>query len=63
MGIMGVTFSKVWEVLLTMQQYAWTGLKWLLMGMGALTVLCILLGVAVGKYFSRPGISNPEEDK
>lgn len=60
---MGVTIAKSWEVLLVMQQYAWTGLKWFLAVMGALTVLCIILGVAVGKYFAKKGISAPEGDQ
>lgn len=60
---MGVTWSRVWEVLLVLQQLACTGLQWFLMGMGALTVLCGILGVAAGKYFAKQGISDPEEDE
>lgn len=60
---MGITLAKAWDVLLVMQQHAFTALKWFLLGMGALAVLGIAVGVVVGKYFARPGISDTEGDK
>lgn len=60
---MNSTLAKAWEVLLVMQQWAWTGLRWFLMVMGAATLLALIVGIGVGKYFSNKGISGAEGDK